>query len=267
MAGPSKPCVCTIAGSDSGGGAGIQADLRTFAALGAWGTSVVTAVTAQNPGGILGTWNLPEEAVAAQLAAVRSAFPVGAWKTGMLATPGIIRAVAAGLPRGATLVVDPVMVATSGGRLMDAEGPAALAELLIPLAAVVTPNISEAAVLAGTGPVTGLGGMREAAGRILDLGPVAVVVKGGDLPAGPATDLFLDRSGELVLEGARYPYAVHGSGCVFSAALTAFLARGMTPREAARRAKGFMDGALGRPYRDLRGRGSADPVEGSTSGT
>jgi hydroxymethylpyrimidine/phosphomethylpyrimidine kinase len=259
MTGPAKPCVCTIAGSDSGGGAGIQADLGTFSALGAWGTSVVTAVTAQNPGGVLGTWMLPDEAVAAQLAAVRSAFPVKAVKTGMLGTAGIVRAVAGGLPEGVPLVVDPVMVATSGGRLLDSEALGPLVELILPRAAVVTPNIAEAAALAGTGPITGLGDMREAARWILGLGPSAVVVKGGDLPSGPATDLYLDRSGELVLEGARYPYTVHGSGCVFSAALAVFLARGMTPREAAMGAKGFIAGALGRPYRDLRGRASADP--------
>ena len=263
MTGPFKPCACTIAGSDSGGGAGIQADLRTFAALGTWGTSAVTAVTAQNPGEIRGIWRLPPESVEAQMQAICAGFQVKAFKTGMLGGQDIVHVVAGELPAGVPLVVDPVMVATSGERLLDADAVSTLAEEIFPRATVVTPNVAEAAALAGTGPITTLQGMREAAEHILDLGPFSVVVKGGDRPSGTATDLYLDRSGELLLTGRRYSYTVHGSGCVFSAAIAAFLARGMGVREAACGAKGFMDGALGRAYQSLSGRFSADPTEGS----
>ncbi len=263
MTGPFKPCACTIAGSDSGGGAGIQADLRTFAALGIWGTSVVTAVTAQNPGEIRGIWKLPPEVVAAQMRAVGAGFQVRAFKTGMLGTREIVHTVAEALPHGVPLIVDPVMAATSGERLLEEDAVGLLVEEIFPRATVVTPNVAEAAILAGTGSITTLQGMREAAMQILDLGPGSVVVKGGDLPSGDATDLYLDRSGELVLTGNRYPYPVHGSGCVFSAALAALLARGMSARTAAGGAKEFMDGTLGRAYESLGGRFSADPVEGS----
>ena len=263
MTGIFKPCACTIAGSDSGGGAGIQADLRTFAALGVWGTSAVTAVTAQNPGEIRGIWRLPPEAVEAQMQAICAGFQVKAFKTGMLGGQEIVHVVAGELPAGVPLVVDPVMVATSGERLMDVDAVRTLAEKIFPRATVVTPNVAEAAALAGTGPITTLREMREAAGQILDLGPFSVVVKGGDLPSGTATDLYLDRSGELLLTGRRYPYTVHGSGCVFSAAIAALLARGMGVREAVSAAKGFMDGAIGRAYPGRYGKLSADPRGGS----
>jgi hydroxymethylpyrimidine/phosphomethylpyrimidine kinase len=195
--------------------------------------------------------------------AVSDGFPVRAFKTGMLGGEDIVHAVADSLPAGVPLVVDPVMVATSGKRLLDVDAVRALLEEIIPGATVVTPNIAEAAVIAGTGSITCLDEMREAAAQILGLGPFSVVVKGGDLPSGTATDLYLDRSGELLLTGRRYPYTVHGSGCVFSAAITAFLAKGTGIQEAVRGAKGFMDGALGRAYRDPDGRFSADPMEGS----
>jgi hydroxymethylpyrimidine/phosphomethylpyrimidine kinase len=181
----------------------------------------------------------------------------------MLGGLDIVHAVAEGLPAEVLLVVDPVMVATSGKRLLDLDAVRALKEEIILRATVVTPNIAEAAVVAGTGPITSLEEMREAAGRILDLGPFSVVVKGGDLPSGMATDLYVDRSGEILLTGQRYPYTVHGSGCVFSAAITAFLARGMGVREAVCGAKEFMDGALGEAYRSPGGLFSADPREGS----
>ena len=156
MTGPFKPCACTIAGSDSGGGAGIQADLRTFAALGTWGTSAVTAVTAQNPGEIRGIWRLPPESVEAQMQAICAGFQVKAFKTGMLVGQDIVHVVAGELPVGVPLVVDPVMVATSGERLLDAEAVKAIREEIFPRATVITPNIAEAAVIAGTGSITSL---------------------------------------------------------------------------------------------------------------
>ncbi|MDD4254224.1 MAG: bifunctional hydroxymethylpyrimidine kinase/phosphomethylpyrimidine kinase [Methanofollis sp.] len=251
-------CALTIAGSDSGGGAGIQADLKTFAAYGVWGTSALAAVTAQNPGGVAGVWPLSPDAVAAQVRAVFEAFPVGAVKTGMLAEAGVIHGVAAALPPGVPLVVDPVMVATSGARLLAEDAVDALVADLIPRAAVVTPNLPEAGVLAGF-PVEGPDGMREAGRAILAMGAGAVVVKGGHLPGDP-TDILIDATGEVVLSGLRHPYAVHGTGCSFSAALAAGLARGMPLRDAFVAAKTFIDGAIAHAVPDLRGRRSVNPL-------
>ncbi|TAJ44565.1 bifunctional hydroxymethylpyrimidine kinase/phosphomethylpyrimidine kinase [Methanofollis fontis] len=254
----SIPCALSIAGSDSGGGAGIEADLAAFAALGVWGTAAVTAVTAQNPGGVAGAWPLPPGAVAAQMEAVFAAFPVGAAKTGMLAEAGIIRAVAAALPEGVPLVVDPVMVATSGARLLAEEAADALIADLIPRAAVVTPNIPEAEALALT-EIQSPGDMRAAAEAILAMGAAAVIVKGGHLEGEPA-DLLLDHEGELVLTAPRSPYQVHGSGCCFSASLTAGLARGMDLREAFAVAKAFTADAIRHAVPDLAGRRSVRPL-------
>ncbi|MDD1655964.1 MAG: bifunctional hydroxymethylpyrimidine kinase/phosphomethylpyrimidine kinase, partial [Methanomicrobiales archaeon] len=205
------PCACTIAGSDSGGGAGIQADLKTFTALGVWGTTVITAVTAQHPGAVRGVWPLPPEAVAEQMEAVAEGFPIRAYKTGMLANREIILTVAEHLPEGIPLVVDPVMVATSGGILLERGAMEALVRSLLPRATIVTPNLAEAAALAGTGPIATEEGMRVAAQRILEMGAQAVIVKGGHLTSRDAVDLLVDREGELILRGTRYPYDVHGS--------------------------------------------------------
>lgn len=248
----------TVAGSDSGGGAGVQVDLKTFAAYGVFGTSAVTAVTAQNPGGVAGVWPLPPEAVAAQIGAVFEAFPVGAVKTGMLAGVGSVGAVAAALPDDVPLVVDPVMVATSGARLLAEDAVHCLVRDLIPRAAVVMPNIPEAEVLAGIS-VEGIDGMREAGHVILEMGADAVVVKGGHL-LGEPTDILIDGSGEMVLSGLRRPYAVHGTGCCISAALTAGLALGMSVREAFVAAKTFVDGAIVHAVPDRAGRRSVNPL-------
>jgi hydroxymethylpyrimidine/phosphomethylpyrimidine kinase len=234
---------CSIAGSDSGGGAGIQADLKTFTALEVWGLTVITAVTAQNTREVRGAWVLPAEAVRAQIEAVADDFSIGAWKTGMLGDAPVIRAVAESLPEGATLVIDPVMVSTSGHRLLEEDAVRDLVELLIPRAAVVTPNLPEAEVLARM-RVTTVEEMAEAGRRILDLGARAVVVKGGHLSGGAAVDLLVDRDGTVSLSGERYPYAVHGSGCCFSAALAAHLARGTSARRAFAAAREFIDTAI-----------------------
>ena len=254
------PCACSIAGSDSGGGAGIQADLKTFTALGVWGTTVITAVTAQHPGAVAGVWPLPAEAVVAQMEAVLEGFPIRAYKTGMLATREIILTVAAHLPDGIPLVVDPVMVATSGGILMEPGAMEALVTSLLPRATIVTPNLAEAAALAGTGPITTEEGMRAAARQILEMGPRAVIVKGGHLASRDAVDLLVDRDGELLLRGERYPYDVHGSGCSFSAALAAFLARGEPVRDAAVHAKAFIGPALRDAFPSSRGPPSVNPT-------
>lgn len=243
MTGAQMIAACSIAGSDSGGGAGIQADLKTFTALGVWGLTVITAVTAQNTREVRGTWVLPPDAVRAQIEAVADDFSIGAWKTGMLADRQVIRAVVEALPEEADLVIDPVMVSTSGHRLLSEDAVADLTELLIPRAAIVTPNIPEAEVL-GRMRVTTVEDMAEAGQRILDLGARAVVMKGGHLAGGVAVDLLVDRNGVAEASGVRYPYSVHGSGCCFSAALTAHLARGMDARRAFLTAREFIDTAI-----------------------
>jgi len=234
---------CTIAGSDSGGGAGIQADLKTFVELGVFGLTVVTAVTAQNTREVRAAWPLPPEAVRTQIETVAGGFAIGAWKTGMLGNAATVRAVAESLPEGAISVIDPVMVSTSGHRLLEEDAIDDLVEVLMPRASVVTPNIPEAEVLAGM-RIEGVEGMAAAGWRILDLGAGAVVVKGGHLPGGEAVDILVEREGEMKVSGERYPYAVHGSGCCFSAALTACLARGMALRESFCAAREFIDTAI-----------------------
>lgn len=238
------PSACTIAGSDSGGGAGIQADLKTFTALGVWGTTVITAITAQNPKGVLGVSIVPEKTVLLQLEAVLDDFTVRAFKTGMLGTAGMIRTVARSLPPEIPLVLDPVMIATSGARLLDEDATGLLLCSLLPSATVVTPNIPEAMVLSGMNRIDSLSEMKEAGRTILDLGPDYVVIKGGHLPAEEAIDILVGPHTELAAKGPKYPYEVHGSGCCFSAAMAGFLALGCPVEEAFRKAKEFVDGAI-----------------------
>jgi hydroxymethylpyrimidine/phosphomethylpyrimidine kinase len=238
------PVACTIAGSDSGGGAGIQADLKTFTALGVWGTTVITAVTAQNPRHVLGIRMVPEEMVSLQLDAVLEEFDVRAFKTGMLGTAGIIRTVAAKVPAGIPLVVDPVMVATSGVRLLEKSAEWELIHTLLPKATVATPNIPEAIVLSGMEKIESKQEMKGAAKKILDLGPEYVIIKGGHLEGSEVTDLLSGKGIELYLAGPRYPHPVHGSGCCFSAAMAAYLALGSGMEEAFRKAKTFTDASI-----------------------
>jgi phosphomethylpyrimidine kinase len=261
MNGAEMMCACTIAGSDSGGGAGIQADLKVFQAYGVWGTSVITAVTAQNPAGVKGTWVLPPEAITAQIEAVFSHFPVRTVKTGMLGSTGNIRAILRRLPRDAILVVDPVMVATSGARLITDDATEILIKELLPRATLVTPNIPEAEVISGSGPICTIDDMCGAAELIRSMGPRAVLVKGGHLPSTSQfiTDVLIDGEGQWLIEGPRYPYKVHGSGCTLSAAITAGLANDQPLREAAHHAKTFTLAALKHAYLSTGGLRSANP--------
>lgn len=236
----------TIAGSDSGGGAGIQADLKTFAAHGVYGTSAITAVTAQNTVGITASLALPTDLIAAQIEAVASDIGVHAAKTGMLATAAIVEAVARTvsdleLPY---LVVDPVMVATSGDVLLHDDAVATLKADLLPRAFVVTPNRMEAEVLAGMAIET-VDDARTAAHRILALGPAAVIVKGGHLASQDVVDLLHDGHSLTELRGPRTPgTSTHGTGCTFAAALTANLALGRSLREAFERSKSYVANAI-----------------------
>lgn len=235
-------CACTIAGSDSGGGAGIQADLKTFSALGVWGCTVVTAITAQNTREVRGSWILSPESVRMQMEAVFDDFSIGAVKTGMLGNDTVIRTVVDSLPEEIPLVVDPVMVSTSGYGLL--ESGTDIFEDLISRANLITPNIPEALALTGMRSITSVQEMILAGRRLQDLGANAVLVKGGHLPGERAVDVFVDKEGELILEGERYPYQVHGSGCCLSAAIAAYIAKNTDVREACRNAKTFMDGAI-----------------------
>ena len=235
----------TIAGSDSGGGAGIQADLKTFAALGVYGTSAITAITAQNTCGVDAVQAVDADIVAAQIRTVASDIPIRAAKTGMLFSSDIIRAVAAAVQaaRLPFLVVDPVMVATSGDRLLQPDAEASLQDEVIPLATVVTPNLAEAGVLTGT-KVHTLDDMRAAAEYLVAHGAAAVVVKGGHAMT-KATDVFYDGSRMELLESMVVDTtSTHGTGCTFSAAICAYLARGADLLDAVRRAKTYLTGAL-----------------------
>jgi len=238
-----NPIVMTIAGSDSGGGAGIAADLKTFAALGVHGTCAITSVTAQNTTGVLDAFDLAPTAVSAQIEAVCTDMDVQWAKTGMLASSGIIREVAAEVKKhGLSLVIDPVMAAEAGGDLLRKEALSVLIEELLPLCKVTTPNAAEAGAIAGIS-VKNPEDAKKAARKIADLGAGAVVVTGGHLDATDllyeaATDTFTRVSGDFVKGGT------HGSGCTYSAAMTAYLARGESLETAARDAKNFVEQAI-----------------------
>lgn len=261
--------VITIAGSDSGGGAGIQADLKTFEAHGVFGTTAITSITAQNTVGVRAVHDLPLEIIRAQLDAVFDDFPVAAIKIGMLSNRGIIRLVsdflrerASGIP----VVLDPVMVATSGDRLLVEDAVESIRRELAPLATLVTPNAGEATILAGI-DINSMDDMREAARRIAETGCGAVLIKGGHL-AGRfahadkntaekiaekksdegslhAIDLLYDGSEDIILEA---PYIdtphTHGTGCTLSSAIAANLANGLSLAQAVMEAKGYVHGAI-----------------------
>jgi hydroxymethylpyrimidine/phosphomethylpyrimidine kinase len=254
------PVALTIAGSDSGGGAGIQADLKTFAALGVHGTSAITAITVQNTIGVTDILELPPEIVRAQIAAVVEDIGVQAAKTGMLANAAIIETVAAAVEQYGlrNLVVDPVMVAKGGAKLLRDDAVAALRVRLVPLAAVLTPNLPEAEVLLGRG-IQSLAERRQAAQDLVDMGARAVVVKGGHAE-GDVIDVYCDGSQLVELPGRRVDTPnTHGSGCVFSAAIAAALAKGTQPLEAVREAKTFVTEAIANSLELGRGHGPVNP--------
>jgi len=239
----------TIAGVDSSGGAGAVADLKTFEAHGVWGTVAVTAVTAQNTLGVQAVEHLTPLIVRAQIASVVSDLGVDAAKTGMLGSAEVVEMVAMTVAQlgVSPLVVDPVMVATTGGRLLDADAVTAVRELLVPVAAVLTPNLAEAATLTGLVEIVDRRGMERAGRALLDLGARLVLVKGGHLGGDDSPDCMVTTDQEAVwLEGQRLPaQGAHGSGCVLSAAICAELARGMEPADACVAAKHFVSRAIG----------------------
>ncbi len=258
---PTPPVALTIAGSDSGGGAGLEMDLKVFAALGAFGTCAVTALTAQNTTGVRGAWEVPAEQVTAQIEAVLDDLPVKAAKTGMLSSEKVVRAVvqvlrsrafssgSAGVSPASShglrshslpLVVDPVLVAKDGSHLLSEVGLTAVRDELLPLAAIITPNAPEAEALSGI-KIESEKDLVRAATKLRSLGCDWVLVKGGHLSGPQVTDLLLGPDTEQALSSPRIaggPF--HGTGCALSAAITAYLAHGFTLPEAVTQARSFL---------------------------
>ena len=281
IAGSAMPCACTIAGSDSGGGAGIQADLKTFAAFDVWGCSVITSLTAQNPCTVLGIENASADFVGLQMQAVAGDFRIAAYKTGMLPTEDIIRTVAANIPKNVPTVIDPVMISTSGSRLIDEDAAEALRTKLLPLAKIVTPNIPETCELSGIDLSRNPSEteIANAAEVILGSGAEYVLIKGGHLSGDCSSDYLIskDRGEEgkdgvvsagiphdsrcrmeiktginglniVRYTGPRFSGDIHGSGCCLSSAIAACLAKGYTAEKACACAKVFIGDSIAGAY-------------------
>lgn len=241
------PIVLTIAGSDSGGGAGIQADLKAMSANGVYGATVITAITAQNTVAVTAVHEVPADIVAAQIIAVLSDIPVRAIKLGMLFSPTLIDVVAQCLRdfRG-PVIVDPVMIAKSGDLLLQESAVAAMTARILPLATLLTPNLPEAARLLGTPQATTPEQMAEQGQRLLDMGPQAVLMKGGHSEGGICTDVLIDASGVMTTLSAPRVLTgnTHGTGCTYSAAIAAYLAKGLDLHGAVTAAHSYLQGAI-----------------------
>jgi hydroxymethylpyrimidine/phosphomethylpyrimidine kinase len=243
----STPIALTIAGSDSSGGAGIQADLKTFAALGVYGASVITALTAQNTIGVSGIHQVPAAFVTAQIEAVFSDLEVKAVKIGMVAELAVIDSIAAGLARWSPkyIVLDPVMVATSGDRLLATEAVDALRTKLIPLMSLITPNLPEAAVLLDEPVAVGEAAIESQGRRLLAMGCQAVLIKGGHGEGAESIDYLVSPSGTITLAAPRIATQnTHGTGCSLSSAIAAGLAKGEDMETAVRNAKTWISAAI-----------------------
>ncbi len=253
----------SIAGSDSSAGAGLQADLKTFSALGVYGATVVTAVTAQNTLGLSAVHLIPNDVITAQIDAVFSDLSIAAVKTGMLGNEGGIAATASGLERWARnipIVVDPVMVSTTGSRLLEAGAERALVQRLIPLASLITPNLQEAAALLDLPVARSEDEVKDQAQRLLALGPRAVLIKGGHGGGPDATDVFFDGAAFHLFSAPRIDTAnTHGTGCTLASAIAAFLVRGLPLERAIAEAKAYLHEALEHAH-ELHIGGGSGPV-------
>ncbi len=248
---PSRPCVLTIAGSDSGGGAGVQADLKTLASIGVHGTSVLTCVTAQNPEGVLGVQPMTAEMLRLQMQAVFEGFKPAAIKTGMLYSLALIEQVvkSLGALKCPPLVVDPVMIATSGARLLKPRAMAAMRDRLLPLANLATPNLDEAKVLTDL-EIHDVEDLRKAARRLRERYGCAALIKGGHLAGPEAVDVFWDGTEELLLSAPRVRrVSSHGTGCTYSAAIAGYLGLGCGLSHAVQLGKAYITQAIGQSVR------------------
>jgi hydroxymethylpyrimidine kinase/phosphomethylpyrimidine kinase len=261
------PVALSIAGSDSGGGAGVEMDLKVFAALGVFGACAITTLTAQNTVGVLGAWEAPSGFVSAQIAAVLDDLPVAAVKTGMLSSESVVAAVVTALegrPFG-PLVVDPVLVAKDGSRLLSEAGLAALRDSLLPCATLVTPNLPEVEALTGL-RVSSASQGREAAARLLGQGCGWVLIKGGHAEGEAVTDVLVGSGGAEEFSSPRLPGGpYHGTGCALSAAIAALLAQGRSVIEAVREGRGFVHQLVRSALRLGRGALVLHPQAGAAS--
>ncbi len=251
--------VATIAGSDPSAGAGIQVDLKTMAACGVWGMTVIAALTAQNATHVLDSASVPADFIKKQIDALEEDFPIGCYKTGMLKNAETVGIVAESIPDGRNLVVDPVLLATKEYRLLDEAGQERLVAELLPRTTVITPNLPEAAALSGI-TITGPESMEEAAYWFIDHGAKAAVIKGGHAYFRLGTDVFADKDGIMLVEGEVAPFTdVHGSGCCYASAIAAHIALGYPTRDAVFEAKKFVNGAIQYSWEYAPGRRTMNP--------
>ncbi|HJJ35971.1 MAG TPA: bifunctional hydroxymethylpyrimidine kinase/phosphomethylpyrimidine kinase [Methanocorpusculum sp.] len=250
----------SIAGSDSSGGAGLQTDIKTMNACGVWGMTVVAALTAQNGMQVTASAKVDSAFIAKQIRTLCDEFPVAAWKTGMLNTAETVHAVADALPADAVLVVDPVIVATSGGILLDEPGVSAVVEKLLSKAAVVTPNIPETEYLSGI-RITDTASVEAAGQWFREQGAAAVLIKGGHSPAFAGADFLIDGDGFHTIAGRRLPFSdIHGTGCCLSSAIAAYLAQGKDVMSAVKQAKAFVASAIEHSVVYPSGRRTVNPL-------
>lgn len=258
-----RPCVLTVAGSDSGGGAGIQADLKTFHTHAVHGTCAITAVTSQNTRAVTAVHSLPAAHIRSQIAAIRDDFAIAAWKTGMLADARTIRAVADGMQgHDGHYVLDPVMISTSGAALLQSSAIGALRRYLLPRASLITPNLPEAAALSGL-PVRRSSDLDRIARRLLDEGAQAVLIKGGHQRGSQVVDRLYWGGNTREFIHDRLARNGHGTGCTLAAAIVSNLALGLDLAQACARATDFVHAALLKAYRP--GRSTIDVLEHSAA--
>jgi hydroxymethylpyrimidine/phosphomethylpyrimidine kinase len=241
------PAALTIAGSDPSGGAGIQMDLKTFAKTGVWGMAVITALTAQNAAQVTGSWPMDPEMVREQIITVLEDLTPGAIKTGMLANTEIIKAVEETVPKDVPLVIDPVMISTSGYRLLNDDAICDICERLIPLAHLITPNIPEAEIISQM-KIASDEDVILAGSKIMDLGAKQVLIKGGHGKGDDAIDYLIMKEGNISFRHTRLPYDVHGSGCCLSAAITGYIAHGFDDISCCKKAKDLVTFGIRHAY-------------------